>query len=61
MIAAIDAAITSASNPHKETDTSLETIFGGFNPEDYAEEVLQNWGDTPAYQMSYQRTKNYSP
>jgi len=61
MIAAIDAAITNASSPHKGTEPSLEVIFGGFDPEVYAEEVRQNWDDTPAYQMSCQRTKNYSP
>ena len=35
-------------------------VFGDFNPDDYAEEAQQRWGDTDAYQQSQRRTSTYT-
>lgn len=35
-------------------------VFGDFDPDEFAEEVAQRWGETDAYRESAARTKNYS-
>jgi MerR family transcriptional regulator, thiopeptide resistance regulator len=35
-------------------------VFGDFEPEDYAEEAEQRWGDTDAYRQSQRRVATYS-
>jgi len=35
-------------------------VFGDFDPDEFAEEVEQRWGETDAYQESAARTKNHS-
>lgn len=35
-------------------------VFGDFDPENYAEEAEQRWGDTDAYQQSRRRVATYS-
>ena len=35
-------------------------VFGEFNPDLYAEEVQQRWGDTDAYRQSADRAKGYT-
>ncbi|MDQ3733275.1 MAG: MerR family transcriptional regulator [Actinomycetota bacterium] len=35
-------------------------VFGDFDPDEYAEEVEQRWGQTDGYKQSAARTKNYT-
>lgn len=35
-------------------------LWGDFNPDDYAEEAQQRWGDTDAYRESARRTSRYT-
>jgi len=35
-------------------------VFGDFNPDDYAEEVQERWGDSDAYQESARRASRYT-
>lgn len=35
-------------------------VFGDFDPDEYAEEVEQRWGETDGYKQSAARTKNYT-
>jgi DNA-directed RNA polymerase beta subunit len=38
----------------------MKQIFDGFDPDRYAEEAKERWGQTDAYQISAQRTKSYT-
>ena len=35
-------------------------VFGDFNPDDYAEEAQQRWGESDAYTQSQRRTSTYT-
>ena len=35
-------------------------VFGGFVPEEHAEEAEERWGDTDAYRQFQQRVSNYT-
>jgi hypothetical protein len=35
-------------------------VFGDYDPEQYAEEVTERWGDSDAYRQVRQRTRTYS-
>ena len=35
-------------------------VFGDFNPDDYAAEAEERWGDTDAYRESAKRTSRYT-
>ena len=37
----------------------VTSLFEGFDPEEYAEEAKDRWGDTDAYKESARRTKRY--
>jgi DNA-binding transcriptional MerR regulator len=58
MIRSIDAAL----NVIEEKDmgkVDMKSIFDGFDPDQYEDEVKQRWGNTEAYKISVQRTKSY--
>jgi len=38
----------------------MKKIFDGFDPDEYADEAQQRWGNTDAYQASIQRAKSYT-
>lgn len=42
------------------TPAQMLEVFGDFDPDDYAEEVKQRWGETDGYKQSASRTKNYT-
>jgi DNA-binding transcriptional MerR regulator len=59
MIRAIDAALAAL----EETDMSeadMKIVFGGFDPERYAEEAKARWGRSEAYRESAQRATSYT-
>jgi DNA-binding transcriptional MerR regulator len=66
MIRAIDAALAALDEvemqPERETmsKVDMKKIFDGFDPDQYADEVKQRWGNTEAYKISMQRTKSYT-
>lgn len=66
MIRAIDAALAaldaSETQPEDETMSKidLKKIFDGFDPDQYADEVKQRWGNTGGYKVSMQRRDSYS-
>jgi DNA-binding transcriptional MerR regulator len=65
MIAAIDAALLTIDEPEKEErkvgkKVDMKKIFNGFDPDKYAEEARQRWGNTDAYKISMRRTKSYT-
>ncbi|MEM1146621.1 MAG: MerR family transcriptional regulator [Pseudomonadota bacterium] len=58
MIAAIDTALTWLGE--KTSSMDLRTLFDGFDPTRYEEEVQNRWGKADAYEESARRTKTYS-
>jgi DNA-binding transcriptional MerR regulator len=52
MIAAVDAAIGGNMDP--------KSMFDGFDPSQYEDEVKQRWGNTEAYRESARRTQGYT-
>src|SRR5581483_8373785 len=42
------------------TPEERREVFGDHDPEQYAEEVEQRWGNTEAYRQSQQRTTSYT-
>lgn len=59
MVAAIDAALRLAEGKTDMQPDDVTTMFDGFDPARYDDEVQQRWGDTDAYQESARRTKRY--
>jgi hypothetical protein len=59
MLAALDARLSALEKGTKMTPEEMKTLFDGFDPSRYAEEVQQRWGDTDAYKESARRTKQY--
>jgi MerR family transcriptional regulator, thiopeptide resistance regulator len=59
MIRAIDAALT-AIEEKDMGKVDMKKIFDGFDPDQYADEVKQRWGETDAYKVSAQRAKSYT-
>jgi DNA-binding transcriptional MerR regulator len=65
MIGAIDAAIEAlderdAEVPQMDKEAiDFKKIFQGFDPDKYADETKQRWGNTEAYKVSARRTKSY--
>jgi hypothetical protein len=60
MIRAIDAALTLIDRaPEEKHVVDFKKIFDGFDPDRYTDEVKQRWG-AEAYEVSAQRTKNYT-
>ena len=64
MVRSIDAALEAIAEADEEmktegTKVDMKKIFNGFDPDKYAEETKQRWGNTDAYKISTQRTKSY--
>jgi MerR family transcriptional regulator, thiopeptide resistance regulator len=59
MIRAIDTALTAIEEKDMGT-VDMKKIFDGFDPDQYADETKQRWGNTEAYQISAKRTKFYT-
>jgi len=60
MIGAIDAALATIKNADTEDTTmDMKKIFNGFDPDKYADEARQRWGNADAYKISMRRTKSY--
>ena len=59
MIRAIDAALT-VIEEEGMGKVDMKKIFDGFDPDRYADEVKQRWGDTDAYKISARRTQSYT-
>jgi DNA-binding transcriptional MerR regulator len=60
MIRAVDAALGTLDQQEATmTKADMKKLFDGFDPNDYAAEAEQRWGDTDAYRVSEQRTRSY--
>ncbi len=65
MLRAIDAALAALTNDEGETmkdmnEADISTLFDGFDPALYENEVKQRWGKTDAYEESARRTSKYT-
>ncbi|MCG8504762.1 MAG: MerR family transcriptional regulator [Sphingomonadales bacterium] len=61
MIRAIDAALASIGDTETEDKKmDMKKIFDGFEPDEYADEARERWGDTDAYETSTRRTRSYT-
>lgn len=59
LIRGIDAALDAIDEKAKRK-MDLKTLFGGFDPADFADEAQQSWGETNAWKQSQERTASYS-
>jgi MerR family transcriptional regulator, thiopeptide resistance regulator len=59
MVAAVDQAIAAYERGETMTDEAMFEVFGAQQRELQAE-AEQRWGDTEAYRVSHQRTREYS-
>lgn len=62
MLAALDARLATLEKGTRGAEMSPEevkTLFDGFDPAQYEEEVKERWGNTEAYKESARRTKQY--
>jgi MerR family transcriptional regulator, thiopeptide resistance regulator len=56
-----DAPRSGASfNQQEGTTVDIQKIFDGFDPDKYADETRQRWGNGDAYEISMRRTRSYS-
>ena len=60
MVAAVEYAMEAQQMGLSLTPEERFEVFGDFNPDEYAEEVEQRWGDTEAYRQSQRRTASYT-
>jgi DNA-binding transcriptional MerR regulator len=60
MVAAIDYEMEARTMDLKLTPEERLEVFGEFQPEDYAEEAEQRWGETEPYKESNRRASNYT-
>jgi MerR family transcriptional regulator, thiopeptide resistance regulator len=58
MLAALDTALAIEEGKQMKPE-DVKTMFDGFDPEKYADEARERWGETDAYKESARRTKNY--
>jgi MerR family transcriptional regulator, thiopeptide resistance regulator len=59
MLVALDAAISTSNQGKTMQPDDVKTLFDGFDPEAYADEAQQRWGETDAFKESARRTKRY--
>jgi DNA-binding transcriptional MerR regulator len=59
MLAALDARLVALEKGTKMSPEEVKSLFDGFDPSQYEEEVQQRWGHTDAYKESARRTKQY--
>jgi MerR family transcriptional regulator, thiopeptide resistance regulator len=60
MASAVEKALEARSMGINLTPEERLEVFGDFNPDDYAAEVEDRWGDTDAYRESARRTASYT-
>jgi DNA-binding transcriptional MerR regulator len=60
MITAVEFAMEAEKVGINLTPEERFEVWGDFNPDDYAEEAEQRWGQTDAYQESARRTARYT-
>ena len=60
MVTAIDREMEARSMGYQLTPEERFEVWGDFNPDDYADEVEERWGDTDAYKESHKRTSRYT-
>ncbi|MFJ3510417.1 MerR family transcriptional regulator [Streptomyces luteogriseus] len=60
MAAAVEHAMEARAMGLNLTPEEKFEVFGGKDPEQYAEEVKERWGDTDAYADSQRRTASYT-
>jgi DNA-binding transcriptional MerR regulator len=60
LIAAVDKALEAHVMEIKLTPEERFEVFGDFDPEEYAEEAAERWGETDAYKESARRARKYS-
>ncbi len=60
MVAAIDYELEAREMDIKLTPEESLEVFGGFKPEEHAEEAEQRWGGTDAYRQSQRRVSKYT-
>ncbi len=59
MVDAIDYEVEARNVDIKLTPEERLEVFGGFRPEDHAEEAERRWGETDAYKESNRRVSRY--
>jgi DNA-binding transcriptional MerR regulator len=59
MLAALDARLATFEKGSPMSHEEVKTLFEGFDPAQYEEEVQERWGQTAAYKESARRTKQY--
>lgn len=59
MLVALDATISTPNEGKTMKPDDVKTMFDGFDPEDYADEAHQRWGETDSFKESARRTKRY--
>lgn len=60
MINVIDHTLEAEKMGIQLTGEERLEVFGDFNPDDYADETQQRWGNTDAYRESQRRTSKYT-
>jgi DNA-binding transcriptional MerR regulator len=65
MLGAVDAALAALTNEGEKTmkemtQEEITTLFDGFDPSRYEDEVEARWGKTDAYRESARRTSQYT-
>jgi MerR family transcriptional regulator, thiopeptide resistance regulator len=59
MLSALDARLATFEKGMTMSPDEVKSLFDGFDPSQYEEEVKQRWGHTDAYKESARRTKQY--
>ena len=59
MLSALDARLAAFEKGMTMSPDEVKTLFDGFDPSQYEEEVQQRWGHTAAYKESARRAKQY--
>lgn len=60
MLAELDARIEEVQTGVSLRPQDIATLFEGFDPALYEDEVKERWGDSPEYSESARRTRSYS-
>ena len=59
--AGLDAAIEAETKGTRMTPEEKLEAFGDFDPDEFADEARERWGDSDAYRESVRRTSAYAP
>jgi len=60
LIASVERAINAERTGVRMTAEETFEVFGDFDPDEYADEVRERWGETDAYKESARRTARYT-